>query len=164
MRKSLTVLMAVLFLTFTLPAQAVVECPNPDRPIHYPPFCLTEAEFMELSAPRSPAVVPGTTGKPLVDRWLPLVVKYWPAERVPWAMAIINCESGGNEWADNPTSTAAGLFQFLRSTWDKGPAPALGLPAYWTGAPYVPEWNIQAAAWLYANWGGKSQWSCKSSL
>lgn len=81
-----------------------------------------------------------------------------------WALKIIDCESQGNPWADNPYSTARGLFQFLRSTWDNGPAPALGLPSYDSGAPYNAEWNIQAAAWLYANWGGRSQWSCKAPL
>lgn len=108
-----------------------------------------------------------------VVKWLPaepvetdlasLVAKYWPSELQAWAMRIIECETGGtfDPYSYNPSSGAAGLFQFLRSTWDNGPAPALGLPSYWTGAPYNAEWNIQAAAWLYANWGGTSQWSCK---
>lgn len=30
---------------------------------------------------------------------------------------IIRCESGGNPHAQNPSSTASGLFQFLDSTW-----------------------------------------------
>jgi hypothetical protein len=30
---------------------------------------------------------------------------------------IIECESGGNPNAENPSSTASGLFQFLNSTW-----------------------------------------------
>ena len=97
-----------------------------------------------------------------VEQWRPLVEAYWPAELVGWALKIMACESGGDPWADNPRSTARGLFQFLRSTWDRGPAPALGLPSYDSGAPYNPEWNIMAAAWLYQNWGGESQWSCKA--
>lgn len=160
MKRYLAVVIAI-FTLIPLTAQAIEECPNPDRPIHYSPFCLTEAEWLELTAPRGPEIVPSPIYSDPVGRWEPLVRKYWPADLVPWALRIIACESGGAPWAKNPTSTAAGLFQFLRSTWDKGPAPALGLPAYWTGAPYVPEWNIQAAAWLYANWGGTNQWSCK---
>lgn len=111
---------------------------------------------VEYLPPQPERNVPGAS-------WGPLVAKYWPPELVPWALRIIECESRGDPWADNPTSTAAGLFQFLRSTWDNGPAPALGLPSYDSGAPYVPEWNIQAAAWLYENWGGASQWECKAS-
>ena len=97
-----------------------------------------------------------------VEQWRPLVERYWPADLVGWALKIMACESGGDPWADNPRSTARGLFQFLRSTWDRGPALALGLPSYDSGAPYNPEWNIAAAAWLYQNWGGESQWSCKA--
>jgi soluble lytic murein transglycosylase-like protein len=96
-----------------------------------------------------------------VEQWRPLVTAYWPAELVEWALRIIACESGGNPYAENPRSTAAGLFQFLRSTWDRGPAPALGLGSYDSGAVFDPETNIRAGAWLYANWGGTSQWSCK---
>lgn len=155
MRKYLTVLVAVALLTIPLSVQAEVPCPDPARPIHVMPFCLSESEFMAWTATPQQVIDPGPP-------WEPLVAKYWPPELVPWALAIIECESNGDPWAKNPRSTAAGLFQFLRSTWDLGPAPALGLPAYWTGAPYVAEWNIQAAAWLYANWGGKSQWTCKA--
>jgi len=157
MRKYLAATVAIFLLTLAVPVQASTECPDPSRPIHLPPLCVSQAELEANWAPK-PAPVD------LRGHYVALVAKYWPAERVPWALAIILCESGFNTWAKNPRSSAAGLFQFLRSTWDNGPAPVLGLPAYWTGAPYVAEWNIQAAAWLYQNWGGKSQWSCKSAL
>lgn len=155
MRKLLSTAALAVTLALPLQVQAIVECPDPARPIHYMPYCLSEAEFEAIWSPPPAYVSPEA-------QIVALVVKYWPADLVPWALAIIECESGFDPWAKNPTSTAAGLFQFLRSTWDKGPAPALGLPAYWTGAPYVAEWNVQAAAWLYANWGGTSQWSCKA--
>lgn len=157
MRKYLAALVAVSILTLAVPAAAIVECPDPARPIHYAPLCLTEAEWVELTAPRAAPV----SGRAV---YVALVEKYWSPGLVPWALAIIECESGFNPWAKNPTSTAAGLFQFLKSTWDNGPAPALGLPSYSSGAVYNPEWNIQAAAWLYAHWGGRSQWSCTSPL
>lgn len=35
---------------------------------------------------------------------------------VDWT-ALISCESGGNARAQNPSSTASGLFQFLDSSW-----------------------------------------------
>lgn len=161
-KRLLAVSAAILISLIPLPAAASEECPDLARPIHVMPFCFTESEFQAYAASLGPSVDPGPSYGPQIDQWTPLVIKYWPAELVPWARAIMKCESGGNEWAKNRRSTAAGLFQFLRSTWDRGPAPALGLPAYWTGAPYVAEWNIQAAAWLYANWGGESQWSCKA--
>jgi len=41
---------------------------------------------------------------------------------------IIQCESGGNPAAKNPTSTASGLGQFLDSTWNAN-APRLGYAA-----------------------------------
>ena len=97
-----------------------------------------------------------------VEQWRSLVVAYWPPELVEWALRIMACESGGDPGARNPSSSAAGLFQFLRSTWDRGPAPALGLGSYDSGAVYDPALNVMAAAWLYANWGGASQWSCKA--
>lgn len=86
---------------------------------------------------------------------------YWPPHLVEWALRIIDCESEGYKWAKNPHSTAAGLFQFLRSTWNMGPAKHFGWPSYDTGAVYDPDLNIAGAAWLYANWGGTSQWECK---
>lgn len=149
-----------LLLTATL--VTTPECPDPERPIHYMPYCLTPAEYQAIIEvpPMDPITPIPVTG---VEQWRPLVEKYWPADLVNWAMKIMQCESGGDPNADNPYSTAAGLFQFIKSTWDKGPAPALGLPYYWTGAPFVPEWNIQAAAWLYEHWGGTSQWQCKAS-
>lgn len=162
MRRTLAALALASLLLIPGTVQASEECPNPERPIHYLPYCLTEAEYVALTAPPPPPVVPGPVYGPLVEQWRPLVVKYWPADRVSWALAIIECESGGAWWADNPYSTARGLFQFLRSTWNRGPAPALGLPSYDSGAPYNGEWNIQAAAWLFANWGGESQWQCKA--
>lgn len=112
-----------------------------------------------VAAPPAIAEPPPPTA---VEQWRPLVQAYWPPELVEWALAIMACESGGNPSAKNRTSSAAGLFQFLRSTWDRGPAPALGLGSYDSGAVYDPETNIRAAAWLYANWGGTSQWECKA--
>ena len=121
-----------------------------------------EPEVQVAARVVSSAPPPPNIYGPGVEQWRGLVQTYWPAELVEWALRIIDCESHGNPSARNPISSAAGLFQFLRSTWDNGPAPALGLGSYDSGAVYDPESNIRAAAWLYANWGGKSQWSCRA--
>lgn len=167
MRKLLAVCAAFVVLSLAVPAAAHNEGPGEVAHcapglVHYMPLCLTAAEFEALLKPPPPPVAPGPRNVDVVEQWRPLVTKYWPPALVEWALRIIRCESRGLWWAKNPSSTAAGLFQFLRSTWDRGPAPALGFPSYASGAPYDPEMNIAAAAWLYANWGGPGQWSCKA--
>jgi soluble lytic murein transglycosylase-like protein len=52
-----------------------------------------------------------------VQRWRPLVAAYFPDAEVETALCIIRHESGGNPNADNPGSTARGLFQILGSLW-----------------------------------------------
>lgn len=52
-----------------------------------------------------------------VDRWRPLVSRYFPADDVDTAMCILQHESGGDPDADNPRSSATGLFQILASGW-----------------------------------------------
>jgi Transglycosylase SLT domain len=52
-----------------------------------------------------------------VERWRPLVASEFPAQEVETAMCIISHESGGNPDADNPRSSARGLFQILGSMW-----------------------------------------------
>lgn len=52
-----------------------------------------------------------------VERWRPLVALYFPSDEVDRALCIIEHESGGDPDADNPRSTARGLFQILGSLW-----------------------------------------------
>lgn len=61
-----------------------------------------------LSAPESARTV---------DRWRPLVATQFPAKEVDTALCIIEHESGGDPEADNPRSSARGLFQVLGSLW-----------------------------------------------
>lgn len=142
--------------------------PLPPRPPIEPPEPAPVAPRTAAApqpAPQAAAPAPAPSGPvygPGVEQWRPLVQKYWPPELVEWALRIMQCESKGDPYADNPISSAAGLFQFLQSTWDRGPAASLGLGSYASGAVFDPELNIMAAAWLYANWGGPSQWSCKA--
>ena len=73
-------------------------------------------------------------------------------------LCIMDGESGGNIYAKNPRSSAAGLFQFLRSTWDDMVAPHTGSPSYDEGGPYDPTWSVINAAWLYYA-EGRTQWN-----
>lgn len=94
-----------------------------------------------------------------VEQWRGLVEAYFPAGEVEKAMAVMACESGGNPNADNPSSSAAGLFQFLKSTWDNMVPIEVTGGSYSSGQVYDPEANVRAAAWLLAA-EGWSQWSC----
>lgn len=99
-----------------------------------------------------------------VERWRPLVEKYFPASLVGQALAVMQCESGGNPDAVNRYSGASGLFQFLKGTWAVASTRA-GFGGY---SRFDPEANIAAAAWLVdysirtnhprGAWG---HWSCQ---
>jgi hypothetical protein len=76
-------------------------------------------------------------------------VNYW------WLRRVSVCESGLNPWAYNRWSGAAGLFQFLPST-------------YWSHAYSIGErsnyWNPYAAANVAAYMfriGQSGQWACR---
>lgn len=119
------------------------------------------AEWLDMRGRHSPPVflpVQAHTRGAGVERWRSLVAAYFPAGQVDTALRVMACESGGDPTADNPTSSAAGLFQFIRSTWD-WVAGEVGLPSYVEGGPYDPTGAVQAAAWLQAN-GGWQHWVC----
>ncbi len=72
------------------------------------------------------------------------MAEYWPASLVDGALAVMDCESGGDPNAYNPASGASGLFQFLPETWESASA-----GAGWDGADvFDGEANIAVAAWL----------------
>lgn len=62
------------------------------------------------------------------------------------------CESRLNPRAKNPRSTAAGLLQFLDSTWATTPFRSFDV--------YSPYANALAAGWMHAN-GRGGEWSCQ---
>ena len=91
-----------------------------------------------------------------VGRWRLLVAQYFAPEDVDWAMGRIACESTGDPYAENPRSSAAGLFQHLHRYW-----PERAEAAGWAGAPvWDPEANIAVAAWLFYEGGGPGHWTC----
>lgn len=94
-----------------------------------------------------------------VEQWRPLVARWFAPEKVATAMCILNHETGGtgDPNALNDISSAAGLFQFLRSTWNKVPLSVTG-GSYDSGMVLDPVANVKAAAWLERNfnWG---QWT-----
>jgi peptidoglycan hydrolase CwlO-like protein len=73
-------------------------------------------------------------------------------DNVTKAMCVADRESDFNPLAENPISGAAGVFQFLPSTWDLF-APAAG----WGGhSAFEAEANVAVAAWTVGNYGWSS--------
>ena len=69
-----------------------------------------------------------------------------------WAINVAYCESRYHPNSVNSDSGAAGLFQFMPSTWGGSP---------WANqSPFDPAANAQAAAWLYNKYG-PGRWTCQ---
>ncbi len=86
-----------------------------------------------------------------VERWRPLVEAQFPAEEVETAMCIIRHESNGEPEADNPRSSARGLFQVLGSLW----APYYGMSQ---AELYDPATNTRIARKIWDKQGWRA-WS-----
>lgn len=82
-----------------------------------------------------------------VERWRRLVETEFPTSEVDTAMCVIRHESAGNPDADNPRSSARGLFQILGSLW----APHFGVSQR---ALYDPVTNTRIAhdIWQKQGW------------
>jgi len=112
----------------------------------------------EAAAAQAPPPAPPATTRP--SRVPPdsiraiIVAAFTPlgSGSVAWALRVAACESGYNPYAVNRSSGAAGLFQFLPSTWAHSPWAAQ--------SPFDPVANSQAAAWLLAR-SGPGQWVCQ---
>lgn len=113
-----------------------------------PPVTTTSQPQLVQVAMRLPVPPPATTPTPPVspgvEQWRSLVATYFAAGDVELALKVIDCESGGDPNAPNPTSGAAGLFQHIPRYWaDRSAA------AGWTGADiFDPTANVAVAAWL----------------
>lgn len=86
-----------------------------------------------------------------VERWRPLVVEHFPSGEVDTALCIIRHESAGDPRADNPRSTATGLFQILESLW----GPHYGVS---TSELNQPQTNVRLASDIWREYGW-SAWS-----
>lgn len=160
MRKVIGGLVAALLL-IPLPSQAQ-ECVDPNRPIHYPPFCLTQVEYLALTAQPPVAVVPGPVSVAPTDPKgyaRMLVAKHFPAWAVEAAMRVVGCETGYtyDPWSKNRYSGASGLFQHMPRYWSER-----STKAGWGGwSIFDPEANVAVAAWLWGQTGTWRHWSCK---
>lgn len=140
---------------------AAVPSPPPDPLYDLPaPAPSPETTTTTTTAPPPPpppktkrtvAAAPPAAGS--CGGWLDAITAAFGPERTPRACRIMMCESGGNPTAQNPHSTASGLFQFLRSTW----ANYAGYSEAWLAPPLV---QIEAAAALQAR-SGWGQWVCR---
>ena len=71
------------------------------------------------------------------------------------ALAVAKCESGLDQGAKNPNSTASGIFQFLKSTW-KSTLERMGLPEHLD--VFDASSNIMAGLWLMKQDGASTHW------
>jgi septal ring factor EnvC (AmiA/AmiB activator) len=125
-----------------------------------------EAQYGQLvamhaaqAAAASAAAAPAPPPPPAVSGPLPDVIRQAWAPLGPsvanWAVRLAQCESTMNPYAVNRSTGAAGLFQFLPSTWASTP--------WHAQSPFDPVANSQAAAWLYARYGA-GQWVCSGLI
>jgi len=114
--------LAVGVLTFTAPVAAheAVSTRQADRLVTVAKRDLRRAE-LRLQRAREVRQLTAhfsATFGPDVGRWVWLAREVgWPRECLPTLMAVIARESGGDPRAANPTSSAAGLLQFLSLWW-----------------------------------------------
>ncbi len=108
----------------------------------------------------SGSVITRSTWTGGVEQWRSLVASYFPADLVNRAMCVLNVETGGtgDPGSYNSYSGAAGLFQFLRSTWDGMVPSSVTGGSYSSGQVFLPVPNVRAAAWLWVHVGA-TQWS-----
>jgi len=106
-----------------------------------------------------------------------VIIVVMPHRWERWGLRVAKCESGGDHYVADPPPTppygAAGLFQFLPSTWrttpqykalyraarrrGSSPSRARRYAARKVGDPVV---NTRAARWLVQT-SGPSQWTCR---
>jgi hypothetical protein len=88
-----------------------------------------------------------------------LIAAHFAPEWQRWALTVSRCESGWLSNAKNPGSTAAGIWQFIRTTWD-WVSTETGSPTYDAGGVWEVNWQMVNTSWLVEN-GGPQHWVCK---
>jgi len=128
---------------------------------------ISDARELRAAATYERAAAYNPSGRPSVgfqfeeEELRTLVEVYFPERWHDWAMRVSKCESNWLTNAKNPRSSAAGLFQFLRSTWD-WVASETGTPSYDEGGVWEVHHQLVNAAWLVdPKNGGPSHWVCK---
>ena len=106
-----------------------------------------------------------------VEEWRDLVAEYFdPLGQTENALAIMDCESGGDPFSFNPTYGATGLFQFLEGTWDWMANYGEPKTPLWDEGRYDPTYQAINAAKLvewsteHAANGPWAHWSCRYVL
>jgi len=106
-----------------------------------------QAQAAVIAARSNHPAPPPAIAQDITDAFSPL-----GAAAVQWAMNVAWCESRYHPNSVNTSSGAAGLFQFLPSTWSGTP--------YASQSPFDPRANAFAAAWLYSHYG-PGRWVCQ---
>jgi hypothetical protein len=118
-----------------------------------------ENEYAQLAALAAVAAPEQSAPPPPPSGSIPdLIRQAWASlgpARQDWAVRLANCESTLNPMAVNRSSGAAGLFQFMPSTWSSTP--------WHAQSPFDAVANSAAAAWLFQRYGA-GQWSCSSRI
>lgn len=86
------------------------------------------------------------------DRWGSTgTVNGYPCGGALPTCRVLSCESGGNPYAENPSSSASGLWQIIDGTWN-------GFGGYYHAAD--APWDVQndKAAQLWAGGAGAGHW------
>lgn len=119
-----------------------------------------DARGGSVATSRAPSATrsPGGSG---IERWRPIVAKYFGAGFVDRALCLIGYESRGDPNAYNSGSGASGLFQHLARYWAERSS-----KAGWAGASiFDPEANVAVAAWLarqsWRHWSPYNRGLCR---
>lgn len=139
---------SILELRANPPTTTTTPPPTTTTTHYHPPTPKPQPQPQPASQPAPQA--PAPTGS--CGGWEGLISAHFPNE-VPKACSVMMCESKGNPTAENSSSSASGLWQFLDGTWES----VTGTPA--PASQYSAETQTAAAAKL-RNSSGWGQWSC----
>ena len=149
-------LAAILPPIFTAHSFKVIEEPKPQ--ISEPPFVqavLSVPQTTSQPHKRNTAVYPVPPDRIEAQRIVTYWLNYYGADSV-LGNCIVYLESGYNALAKNGTSSAAGLYQFIRSTFNSTAA-RMDLPYTYETSVYDAEINARMGAWLLKT-DGPTHW------